>query len=299
MKSIGFIDHYLNNFHANLYVRLIREGAYKDDLEVTCAYGEAEWQGVGTDEWCEKNGVQRLATPAEVVAASDCLIVLSPNNPERHLELSREALSSGKPCYVDKTFAPDYATARAMVDLAAEHGTPMFSTSALRFAPEVHEFLGGVGVEHPARAVAMRGPNDYEVYSVHLYEPLTMLLGPGAEAMQYFGDGDFMLFSLRYPDGRLAAVNMFRPWGSIEEKSYGHPFEASVMFDCGATSFPLSMGNVFEDLVDAICRFFSGDPAPAPPSDTLEIMALIETGRQAMARPGEWIEVTPGPTAGA
>ena len=294
MQSIGFIDHYLNNFDANLYVRLIREGEYKDDFEVTCAYGEAEGQGVDTEEWCEKNGVKRLATLAEVVAACDCVIVLSPNNPERHLELSREALASGKPCYVDKTFAPDYATAKAMVDLAAEHGTPMFSTSALRYAPEIHEFLGGVGVEHPARAVAMRGPNEYEVYAVHVYEPLTMLLGPGAEAVQYFGDGDFMLFSLRYPDGRLAAVNMFRPWGAIGDKSYGHAFEASVMFDCGATSFPLSMDNVFADLVDSICAFFQGGEAPAPAEDTLEVMALIETGRKAMGRPGEWVEVSRG-----
>ncbi len=294
MKSIGFIDHYLNNFHANLYVRLIREGAYKDDFEVTCAYGEAEWQGVDTEEWCAKNEVQRLATPAEVVEASDCVIVLSPNNPERHLELSRDALVSGKPCYIDKTFAPDYATAKEMADLAAAHGTRMFSTSALRYAPEIQEFLGGVGVEHPARAVAMRGPNEYEVYSVHVYEPLTMLLGPGAEAMQYFGDGNFMLFSLRYPDGRLAAVNMFRPWGSLGEKSYGHAFEASVMFDCGATSFPLSMGEVFKDLVDSICGFFQGGEAPAPVEDTLEVMALIEAGRKAMARPGEWVEVGAG-----
>jgi predicted dehydrogenase len=294
MQSIGFIDHYLNNFHANLYARLIREGKHRDDFAVTCAYGEAEWQGVDTDAWCERNGVRRLATPAEVVAAADCVIVLSPNNPERHLELSREALASGKPCYIDKTFAPDYATARAMVDLARAHGTPMFSTSALRYAPEIHEFLGGIGVEHPARAVAMRGPNEYEVYAVHVYEPLVMLLGPGAEAMHYFGDGDFMLFSVRYPDGRLAAVNMFRPWGSIGDKSYGHPFEASVMFDCGATSFPLTMDRVFADLVDSICVFFQGTPAPAPAEDTLEVMALIETGRKAMQQAGEWIGVDRG-----
>ncbi len=292
MKTIGFIDHYLNNFHANLYIKLIREGDYKDDFAVTCAYGEAEWQGVDTPEWCEKNAVRQMATPAEVVEACDCVIVLSPNNPERHLELSHEALGSGKPCYIDKTFAPDYATARTMIDRARASGTPMFSTSALRYTPELQEFLQGVGREHPARAACLRGPSEYEVYSVHVFEPLTMLMGHGAEAMHYFGDGDFMLFSLRYPEGRPAAVNMYRLIGTVGDKSYGHPFEASVSFDCGATSFPLSGGSMFKDLVDSICGFFQGGEAPAPWEDTLEIMALIETGRQALERPGEWVEVS-------
>ncbi len=294
MRTIGFIDHYLNNFHANKYLQLIREGKYRDEFAVTCAYGEVEWQGVDTEAWCEKNQVRRLPTPAEVVAECDCVIVLSPNNPERHLDLSRDVLASGKPCYIDKTFAPDYATAQAMVDLARAHGTPMFSTSALRFAPEIHEFLREVGAEHPARAVALRGPNEYEVYSVHVFEPLVMLLGGGAETMHYFGDGDFMLFSVRYPDERLGAVNMFRPMGTVGEKSYGHPFEASVMFDCGATSFPLTMNSIFADLVDSICAFFQGMPAPAAHEDTLEVMALIETGRKAMDRPGEWLAVGRG-----
>ena len=291
MKSIGFIDSYLNNFHANLYVRLIREGAYKESFDVTCAYGDVEWQGVDAAAWCEKNGVKQLATPAEVVEASDCVIVLSPNNPERHWDLSQDVLKSGKPCYIDKTFAPDLATAQALVDLARSHGTRMFSTSALRYAPEIRDFLNGIGEEHPARAAVVRGPNTYEEYSVHVYEPLTMLLGHGAEAMQFFGDADFMQFSLRYPDERKGAVNIFRPWGSIGDQSYGHPFEASVGFDCGATSFPLTMTNVFADLVDSICAFFLCAEAPASWEDTLEVMALIDAGRKAMAAAGEWVEV--------
>ena len=49
-----------------------------------------------------------------------------------------------------------------------------------------------------------------------------------------------------------------------------------------------------KDLVDSICTFFQGGEPPAPWEDTLEIMALIETGRKAMAQPEEWIEVSRG-----
>ena len=78
-------------------------------------------------------------TIEEVVERSDYLIVLSPDNPEFHEELSQLPLQSGKPTYIDKTFAPDRETAIRLFDLAAKHGTPMYSTSALRFASEYRE----------------------------------------------------------------------------------------------------------------------------------------------------------------
>lgn len=53
-----------------------------------------------------------------------------------HEELCQIPLRSGKRCYVDKTFAPDYPTARRIFDIAEQSGTPCYSTSALRFADE-------------------------------------------------------------------------------------------------------------------------------------------------------------------
>ena len=294
MKKIGFIDHYLNNFHANRYLQIIREGRFGDRFQVACAYGEVESGGLDTRQWCENNGVRMLETPEQVVDASDCVIVLSPNNPERHLELSQAALESGKPCYIDKTFAPDRRTAQQMIEMARRHGTPMFSTSALRFVPEIPDFLGGIGREHPARAAAVRGPSSYEIYAVHVIEPLVMLLGRGAGTVSFFGSDDFVLVTISYADGRLGAVNLFRPTGTVAGQSCTHPFEASVLMDCGALSLHFSTANMFRDLVDAICEFFLGGPPAASHEDTLEVMAIIEAGRDAMASPGKWVDVPQG-----
>ena len=158
MKKIGYIDHYLNNFHADVYVKLIREGRFKEQFDVAYAYGEVAADGVDSEQWCKDNSVELLGSPAEVVEKSDCVVVLSPNNPERHWDLCQEALASGKPVYVDKTFAPDAATAAKLVEMAVKSGTPMFTTSALRFVPEIGEFLNGIGREHPAQAVSVQGP---------------------------------------------------------------------------------------------------------------------------------------------
>lgn len=290
-KTIGFIDHYLNNFHASTYIDLIRQGRFGDEFEVAWAYGEVESDGVDSEQWCADRGVTLLGTPEEVVEKSDFLMVLSPNNPERHLDLCRAALTSGKPTYVDKTFAPDYRTAVKLVDMAQESKTPMFSTSALRCVPEVSEHLTGLGAERPSEAVAVRGPSSFQIYAVHVIEPLVMLLGRGARSVCYFGNGKFMQFCVKYPDHRMGAFQLMEPACAVGDKWYGHPFEASVMFAEGATSLHFTTADMFKDLVDSICEFYKGGPQLAPHEDTLEVMALIEAGRGAMAAPGEWVQV--------
>lgn len=142
MIKIGFIDNFLSEWHANNYPDMIRanERARSLGMDVCYAYAKEEvspYDGVTTDEWCRAHGVRRVGSVEELVDRSDCIAVLSPDNPELHLALSEYALKSGKPTYIDKTFAPDKATAEKLFALAKEHGTPMYSTSSLRFADEM------------------------------------------------------------------------------------------------------------------------------------------------------------------
>lgn len=142
MIKIGFIDNFLSEWHANNYPDMIRANgrARALGMDVCYAYAKEEvspYDGVTTDEWCRAHGVRRVGSVEELVDRSDCIAVLSPDNPELHLALSEYALKSGKPTYIDKTFAPDKATAEKLFALAKEHGTPMYSTSSLRFADEM------------------------------------------------------------------------------------------------------------------------------------------------------------------
>ena len=119
MKTIGFFDYYLSEWHANNYPAWIRE----INPEFTVAYAWAELDvspvdGVTTDEWCAKFGARRCGTIEEVCEKADFLIVLSPDNPERHLDYAKRVFPCGKPCYMDKTFAPDAETAKKIFALA-------------------------------------------------------------------------------------------------------------------------------------------------------------------------------------
>lgn len=121
MKKIGFIDYRIDEWHANHYPEWIKNAAEALKLDYTVAYAYASENapdGRTTEEWCRDFGVERCHSIDEVCQKSDVLLVLAPSNPETHLGFAKAVLPSGKPTYIDKTFAPDTATALEIFALA-------------------------------------------------------------------------------------------------------------------------------------------------------------------------------------
>ena len=122
--NIGFIDYYLDEWHANNYPKMLSEAS---GGEVTVKYAYAvkdKPDGMTTDEWCKKFGVIKCKSIEELVEKSDGIAVLSPDNCELHEELSRLPLMSKKPTYIDKTFAPTAAAAKRIFALGENVNTP-------------------------------------------------------------------------------------------------------------------------------------------------------------------------------
>ena len=178
MIKIGFIDNFLSEWHANNYPDMIHANGRARSLgmDVCYAYAKEEvspYDGVTTDEWCRAHGVQRVGSVEELVDRSDCIAVLSPDNPELHLALSEYALKSGKPTYIDKTFAPDKATAEKLFALAKEHGAPMYSTSSLRFADEMKFYRES---EVGAKSCMVCGCYRFDIYAIHIFELMCTIM---------------------------------------------------------------------------------------------------------------------------
>ena len=163
MKTIGFIDYYLSEWHADNYPLWIKEICEKTGKEFCVAYAWAEMDkspidGKTTDEWCKEFNVQQCNSIAEVCEKADYVLILAPSNPEKHLQYAKEVFKFGKNTYIDKTFAPDNATAEEIFALAENYGVKFFSSSALRYAEEL------VGKEN-AKAVMTTGEgSNLEVY---------------------------------------------------------------------------------------------------------------------------------------
>ena len=274
MKKIGFIDYFLDEWHANNYPKFIADEC-GDEFEVAYAYGEIDKpDGLTTDQWCEKFRVQRCKTIAEVVEKSDCIIVLSPDNPERHLDLCREPLSSGKPVYVDKTFAPSKDIAKQIVEIGERYGTPFCSSSALRFSDELKE-ISKDGIKE----IISRGPGRFDTYSIHQIEPIVVLMGS-------------KVTSVVAPDAQKEGIVMNFEGGRRASMEHGFDdFSLTVKYENGETQEVPQMSNYFPNFIKALCQFFKEGKIFAPHDETVAAMAIIESGNKALKTPNVTTEV--------
>lgn len=277
MIKIGFIDYFLDEWHANNYPKFIAQ-QFGDEFKVAYAYAEKDKEGgLTTDEWCEKFGVERCNTIAEVVEKSDCIIVLSPDNPERHLDLCREPLASGKRVYVDKTFALTKDIAKEIVANGEANNTPFFSTSALRFANELAEV--------PREGICFinsRGPGRFDTYAIHQIEPIVVLMGSEVKRIMSVGSG-YETMVIEFSNGRRAVMSHY-DWKGID-------FEMVVNYEDGSIYKVSQMTGYFDNFINKLCTFFKTGETFADHAETVSVMGIIEAGNKALANPGEWVEV--------
>ncbi len=280
VKKIGFIDYFLDEWHANNYPAFIRNADPDGEFVVAYAYAEKDKEGgLTTDEWCAKFGVQRANSIEEVVEKCDCLIVMSPDNPERHWDLCQLPLRSGKPVYVDKTFALSKKVAQDLVDLGESNNTPFFSSSSLRFADELIP-LRKDGIVF----INSRGPGNFDTYAIHQLEPMLMLMGSDVKRVMSIGSGKYESLVLQFSNGRSAVMSHYGWNGGID-------FEFTVSYEDGTNVKVPSMSNTFPNFIAALLDFFRTGRIYAAHEETVGIMAVIEAGNRALKTPGEWVEV--------
>ena len=109
-KRIGFVDYNLENFHSNVYLKLLRNELKHRGFVVAGCTGMRPRAG---RTWARSNDVPYFPDAAGLNEAVDYFMELAPSTPETHLELCGQVFPFGKPTYVDKTFAPDLPNGRA------------------------------------------------------------------------------------------------------------------------------------------------------------------------------------------
>lgn len=267
MKKIGFIDFYLSEWHANNYPAWIAEAnaalPESDRCEVAYAWAEeriSPVDGLTSEQWCEKFGVTLCGSIEEVCEKSDYVLILAPSNPEKHLAYAEKALPFGKNTYIDKTFAPDYATAKKIFDVAEKYGTKFFSTSALRFADEVKNATDTM-------LVFTGGGSNFDEYIIHQIEMAIAIIGRGADFVRV-DDGqdpekDKCGFGVKihYPDNRSATLIYAPPLG--------------FSFSNDKTETVVS-SDFFRNLIAEILKFYASGKLPFNPAETLEIARIRE-----------------------
>ena len=277
MKKIGFIDYYLDEWHANSYPEFIKKAA-GDRYEVAYAYAKIDSPkgGLTTEKWGEKYGIQILDTIEEVIEKSDVLVVLSPDNPEMHEELTDLPLKSGKLVYIDKTFAPDRAAAERIFANADAHGTKCYSSSALRFSAELADFD-----KEAVKALYTEGSGSYEIYSIHQIEPIVTLMQKRAKKVMFTGSQEHPAMVIEFEDGRRAHMH----------QGYGLPFRITSVDDKNNANARVIESDFFGLFIKALIEFYDTGVVPVPHSQTVDVIAIREAGLKAIKTPFTWIEV--------
>ena len=268
-KRIGFVDYKLENFHANVFLKAFRNQLKDRGAIVAGCMALEEDEGRA---WAKKNDVPYFDDPAALNAAVDCYMVLAPSNPEKHLELCQRVFQFGKPTYVDKTFAPDLATAQTIFDLADKHNVPVQTTSALRYT-NVQAHAKGREVRHVA---AWGGGSSFEEYAIHPVEMAISVMGPRATALMRRGDATYSQLLINFDGDRTATVHVYATPGT--------PFAAAVTDGKGTKLIEVETSKLFVDAAGAILDFFEAGKPNIDRAESLAVRRILDAAAKPEAR---------------
>lgn len=287
---VGIIG--LDTSHVPAFTKLLNNPAAKGDLagfKVVAAYpGGSPDIPSSRDRLEGFTRTLREQYKVEIVESIDELlkkvdvVLLESVDGRPHLKQATPVLKAGKPLFIDKPFAGSLADAVRIVELAKEHKTPCFSSSSLRFYPDVPALrtspkvgkLLGCTTWSPC-SLEPHHPDLYW-YGIHGVETLYALMGPGCESVTRVHTKGVDCVVGTWKDGRIGTFRGIREGNA----SYG----ATAFGAKGIETVALK--GSYEPLVVEICKFFRGGPPPVSLEVTLEMMAFMEAADESKRQGG-------------
>jgi virulence factor len=229
-------------------------------------------------------GLPLVEKPEDLLGKVDGVLIESVDG-SVHLERARPFLEAGLPTYVDKPFTCSVKDAREMIALAAAKKAPLFSSSSLRYAPELVTMKNsedqtgrvlGCDAYSPA-STHPRNPGLFH-YGIHGVETLFAVMGPGCEKVWCVSEPGGETVMGRWDDGRLGSLRGTRAGSS----AYGY-----TAF-CEKRVVPVTLGTryIYRELLKKIVELFETKRTPLDPAISLEIVAFIEAAGRSAADGG-------------
>ncbi|MEP6756902.1 MAG: hypothetical protein ABJA67_15465 [Chthonomonadales bacterium] len=280
---VGVVDHHLNNWHADTFLRLLRGPLASEKVELVRAW---ESNPVG-DDWCEKNSVERADTPQEAIRGVDAILLLAPDNIEDHLALAKVVLPAHKPTFIDKFLAPNSVEAEEIVDLARIYRTPIFSASALRYAVEMEEILPTVAGEKLTDG-RFTGMGKWGTYGVHTLCLAMRTMGHNVVRLIDTGTEKSRTIVLEFADGRRASLDVrfaanqgdFCPWTFAAK--HGDNYIGATVGD---------HEGFYHNLMRNVCGFFKSGKVDMSVEEALSTVQCLEAAETSRKAGGVWVKL--------
>ncbi len=199
-----------------------------------------------------------------------------------HLKQVIPVLLAGKPVFIDKPIAGSLADAIRIFELARKHKVPCFSSSSLRFYPNIQAVrkdpkIGAVlGCDTYGPCSLEPHHPDLFWYGIHGVETLFTLMGTGCEKVTRTQTKDFEQVTGTWKDGRIGTFRGIRRGPS----GYG-----VTVFGAKGVQQTIASGG-YQPLVGEICKFFRSGKAPVSAEETIEMFAFMEAADESKRRGG-------------
>jgi predicted dehydrogenase len=226
-------------------------------------------------------GIELVDSIAVLLPKVDAVMALGVDG-RSHLAQAREVIAAGKPLYIDKPLAASLADAKHIFALAEAQGVPVFSSSALRFAPGTQAMKSdpavGAVIGCDTHSPCLLEPHHPDLfwYGIHGVETLFTIMGPGCREVKRTKTADTDFVVGLWKDGRIGTFRGHR--------TGPHDYGATVFGTKGIVTAGRFEG--YEPLLVEIARFFRTGKPPVAPAETLEIIAFMEAAEESAARGG-------------
>ena len=229
----------------------------------------------------------------EIVDSIDALlkkvdaVILTSVDGRSHLEQVKPVIAAGKPVYIDKPLAGTLADAVAIMRLAEKSRVPCFSSSSLRFSPDIIALadpakVGKVlGCEAHSPCTLEEHHPDLYWYGIHGVEILYTIMGLAASRSAAYTRPARTLPWAVWKDGRVGSFRGLRSG----KPDYGATVYGSKANVCGGKY------NGHEPLVVEIVKFFKTGKSPVSAEETIEIYAFMEAADESKRQGGRPVSV--------
>jgi len=290
-KRIGIIG--LDTSHSEVFCRMINGmGDAGLDFRVTVAYHPATNRDVlnlvpSVSKALTDQGVTLVDSMEKLLDTCD-VVLLETIDGNPHLQQALPVFEAKKRVFIDKPLSASLAGAKAIVAASERYRTPFFSSSSLRFDPNVQQVMqgsigrvNGADVYTPAELEEIH--LDMAWYAIHGLEMLYAVLGPGCQRVSRTFTPDADMIMGVWADGRIGTVRGVRKWPvGIAGTAFGEKGTAPLG--------PFS-DQAYQGLVSQIIQFFDTGVPPVNAADTLEMFAFMEAADRSKKRNGKAVRL--------
>jgi len=271
VTRLGFVDYRLDNYHAEVYLKALRGPLAARGYEVV---GATSLEQEISRQWADERQLPYFDSVESLASNVDGFIILAPSNPELHLAMCQTTLPIGKPTFVDKTFAPDEQTARAIFALADACEVPIQTTSALR-STAVQSFIQDLPSPVQSMTVFCSGTS-FDEYGIHPVELAVSCMGHDAKRIMRVGPERHPQWLIQFSGNRTAIID-FNPEIEI-------PFSAIVSTQQGHDQIEVDGSKLFLDAAASILDFFDEGRTLVDRRESLMVRRILDVAMSDDAR---------------